>query len=65
MPTITGLIDALRAVGEIMRLLTALVNFYREAKLKGWIKDGYELAAKIEAAKTDDERAVLARQLFH
>jgi hypothetical protein len=58
-------------MSQIIRLLTELVllgarilALYREAKRKEWIKEGKLISEALKDAKTDDDRAALARRLF-
>jgi hypothetical protein len=52
------------AILELLPVFRRMVAFYIEAKHKGWIKDGSELAAEISAIKPDSERIGLAKRLF-
>jgi hypothetical protein len=56
---------------SIIKLLTELVllgakilALYHEAKRKEWIKEGKLISDSLREAKTDDDRAALARRLF-
>lgn len=58
-------------MNSILTLLTELVllgarilALYREAKRKEWIKEGRLISEALKDAKTDDDRAALARRLF-
>ena len=58
-------------MNSILTLLTELVllgarilALYREAKRKEWVKEGRLLSEALKDAKTDDDRAALARRLF-
>jgi hypothetical protein len=58
-------------MSSILTLLTELVllgarilALYREAKRKEWVKEGRLLSEALKDAKTDDDRAALARRLF-
>lgn len=58
-------------MSSILTLLTELVllgarilALYREAKRKEWIKEGRLISEALKDAKTDDDRAALARRLF-
>lgn len=58
-------------MSQIVRLLTELVllgarilALYREAKRKEWIKEGKLISEALKDAKTDEDRAALARRLF-
>lgn len=48
---------------EIITLGYKVYGLIKEAKLKGWIQDGRSLSKQISEAKTDAERAELARRL--
>lgn len=59
------------AVTAVVTLITELItlgykaaSLLAEAKKKGWVKEGRALTAIISEAKTDEERAILARRLF-
>lgn len=54
----------LSALAEIFTLGYKVYFLIKEAKTKGWIKDGRSLIKQIEEAKTDEERAELARRLY-
>lgn len=60
----TGIVALANAFMELAPALRGLVSLYKDAKAKGWIKDGSEIQSAISAAKTDDERMFLARRLF-
>lgn len=58
-------------MNSILTLLTELVllgarilSLYREAKRKEWVKEGRLLSETLKDAKTDDDRAALAKRLF-
>lgn len=58
-------------MNSILTLLTELVllgarilALYREAKRKEWVKEGRLLSEALKNAKTDNDRAALARRLF-
>lgn len=58
-------------MNSILTLLTELVllgakilALYREAKRKEWVKEGRLLSEALKDAKTDDDRAALAKRLF-
>jgi len=53
------------ALPEIIGGVKALVGLFREAKRKGWIEAGRNLAAEINGAQTDEERKKLAQRLFN
>lgn len=52
------------ALVELIILGYKAAALYSEAKKKGWVKDGQTINQAINSAKTDDERADLARRLF-
>ena len=52
------------ALTEIFTLGYKVWNLIREAKEKGWVKDGMSLAQQISEAKTNEERMALARKLY-
>ncbi len=52
------------ALTELITLGYKAFALFKEAKEKGWIKDGRLLSAAITEAKTDEERAKLAKLLF-
>jgi len=52
------------ALIEIITLGYKVYNLIKEAKLRGWVNDGRSLGQQITEAKTDEERAALARRLF-
>jgi len=52
------------AITELASLGYKAYMLYLEAKRKGWINEGRSLSVKISEAKTDEERAELARHLF-
>lgn len=54
----------LTAVSEILTLGFKVYFLIKEAKLKGWVKDGRSLSTQLTEAKTDEERAALARRLY-
>lgn len=54
----------LTAIKEILTLGFKVYGLIKEAKLKGWIDEGKLLTKQITEAKTDEERAALARRLF-
>jgi len=49
---------------ELFTLGYKVAKLWKEAQLKGWVKDGVKLSAAIDGAKTEDERALLAKLLF-
>ena len=55
----------LTALPEIIGVVKSIVALFREAKRKGWIESGRNLAAEINGAKTDEERKALAQRLFN
>lgn len=56
--------SALLIISEVLVLGAQLVKLYKEARKKKWIKEGRALSQRIAEAKTDEERAKLARALF-
>jgi len=60
----TTLSLVLTAITQLTPIFVKLVRLYTEAKRRGWVEDGRELAIKIEGAVTDEERMRLARDLF-
>lgn len=52
------------AILEIFTLGYKVYGLIHEAKRKGWINEGRSLTQQITEAKTDEERAELARRLF-
>lgn len=55
---------AVTLITELITLGYKAAALLAEAKKKGWVKEGRALSAVISEAKTDEERAVLARRLF-
>lgn len=53
------------ALTEIFTLGYKVYYLIKEAKLKGWINDGRTLSQQILEAKTDEDRAALAKRLFN
>ena len=53
------------ALTEIFTLGYKVYNLIKEAKLKGWVNDGRTLSQQITEAKTDEDRAALAKRLFN
>lgn len=51
-------------LNEIFTLGYKVAALYREAKQNGWINDGRALSVIVDEAKTDEQRADLARRLF-
>lgn len=49
---------------ELLLLGVKVLALYREAKKKQWIEEGEFLGEAIKNAKTDRDRADLARRLF-
>jgi hypothetical protein len=49
---------------ELVLLGARILALYREAKRKEWIKEGRLISEALKDAKTDDDRAALARRLF-
>lgn len=59
-------IGALIAViRELVLLGAKVLALYQEAKRKAWIQEGKLLSEALRDAKTDDDRANLARKLFN
>lgn len=59
-------VAAIAAVlSEIFTLGYKVFALIKEARLKGWIKDGRSLGKQISEAKSDEERAELARRLYN
>jgi hypothetical protein len=56
--------SALILLHEIVLLGVKLVALYQEAKRKAWIAEGTRLSECLANAKTDADRADLARRLF-
>ncbi|HNC40292.1 MAG TPA: hypothetical protein PK522_00755 [Nitrosomonas sp.] len=53
------------ALIEIITLGYKVYDLIHEAKRKGWVSDGRSLSQQIAEAKTDEERAELAKRLFN
>lgn len=53
-----------KAITELMPVITGIVKLFKDAKKNRWIKDGLQLQSKIQNAKTDEERMALAQSLF-
>lgn len=51
-------------IRELLLLGSKILALYREAKAREWIKEGQLLSEKLKDAKTDEDRANLARALF-
>lgn len=49
---------------ELVLLGARILALYREAKRKEWVKEGKLISEALKDAKTDDDRAALARRLF-
>lgn len=62
------MIANLGAIASLLKELISLgykaYSLYSEAKNKGWIKDGRAITLMIDEAKTDEQKANLARRLF-
>lgn len=56
---------ALVILKEFFTIGYKLWNLFKEAKRNGWITEGRTLSSYISEAKTDEERAALARRLFN
>jgi hypothetical protein len=52
------------AITELIPVFWKLVNLFKEAKRKGWIKDGQELRSAVQSPRTDEESMALAKRLF-
>lgn len=61
---ITSILTAVTAFFEAVPAILALIRLYQDAKQKGWIKEGRELAQEVKGATTDEERMALAKRLF-
>lgn len=59
-----NLLLILKAVVELLPVITKLISLYAEAKKKGWVKDGNELQQKIQSSQTNEERMDIAKRLF-
>ena len=63
-----GWVEAITAVATLITGIITLgykvALLWRESQLKGWVKDGAKLSAAIDGAKTEEERAILAKLLF-
>lgn len=55
----------LTAISEILTLGWKVFSLWKESKSKGWVISGRSLSVQLTEAKTDDERANLARLLFN
>lgn len=53
------------AITALVPVFWKLFNLYKEARQKGWIKEGNGLIKQVQGAKTDEERLALARDLFN
>lgn len=64
-----GILESIAAIATAVTSMISLgyyvAKLHREAKLKGWVEDGRDLAKAIAEAKTDEERRKLARILFN
>jgi hypothetical protein len=56
--------SVLTLLHELVLIGVKLVALYREAKRKQWITEGKRLSEALANAKTDSDRADLARRLF-
>ena len=52
-----------QVIKEIVGLIKELVTFFAKARREGWIKEGKDLAVKINQAKTDQDRKKLVLAL--
>jgi hypothetical protein len=55
---------AVTAFFEAIPAILTLIRFYQDAKQKGWIEKGRDLATEIKGANSDEERMALAKRLF-
>lgn len=53
-----------QAFAELAPVIISIINLFKEAKEKGWVKDGQALQERVQNAKTPEERLDLARLLF-
>ena len=60
----TQITAILTAISEILTLGWKVFSLWKEAQLKGWVSDGRSLSQKINEAKSDEDRASLAKLLF-
>lgn len=51
-------------LNELVLVGAKILALYREAKRREWIQEGKLLGEALKDAKTDDDRADLARRLF-
>lgn len=51
-------------LNELILLGVRMVALYLEAKRKEWIKEGKFISEALKNAKTDEDRAALAKRLF-
>lgn len=51
-------------LNELVLLGVKILALYREAKRREWIHEGKLISEALKDAKTDDDRADLARRLF-
>lgn len=61
---IAAITAAATALMELITLGYKAAALLREAKKRGWIEEGRTLTQVIDGAKTDEERAILAKRLF-
>ena len=61
---IAAITAAATALMELITLWYKAAALLREAKKRGWIEEGRTLTQVIDGAKTDEERAILAKRLF-
>lgn len=54
---------ALSAFVELVKMARDLVALYRRARVEGWLSDAVVVLDKVKAAKTDEERKELVREL--
>jgi len=54
------IVEAIKYLIEALALLRILSERIKEARREGWLQEGRELAARLERAKTDEERQKMA-----
>lgn len=62
---IAAITAAAQAIMELITLGYKAAALLREAKKRGWIEEGRTLTQVIDGAKTNEERAILAKRLFN
>jgi len=60
---ITKILSVFTVIKEVISLFKGAYKMWRTAKREGWIKDGKELAYRIQNAKDDEARRLLVRKL--